>query len=135
MESAGTRRGILVSGDVWRLYSAEDAPPEASFAECELVQLGDPPGIFRRASVSAAALSPAGLAEAIEKGSRDFAVGLGDRLRARVYDKVVRPLSSRSHPSSSVSTTRRGWSELEGVYEATLVILYRLLLRAIRGGQ
>ena len=126
MEATGTRWGILVSGDVWRLYSAEHPARETSFAELDLARLGDP--AYFAALFSASALAPGGLAEAIERGSRDFAVGLGDRLRGRVYERVVPAIVG----AISIELERLGEppesrAELEGVYEATLVLLYRLL--------
>jgi hypothetical protein len=126
MEAAGTRWGILVSGDVWRLYSAEHPARTTSFAECDLVRLGDP--AYFAVLFSAAALSPGGLAEAIEKGSRDFAVGLGDRLRGRVYDRVVPAIvSAIASELEEVGDPPDSRAKLEGVYEATLILLYRLL--------
>ncbi len=126
MEAAGTRWGILVSGDVWRLYSAEHPARATSFAELDLARLGDP--AYFAALFSASALAPAGLAEAIERGSRDFAVGLGDRLRGRVYERVVPAIVARDlHELERLGEPPESRAELEGVYEATLVLLYRLL--------
>jgi hypothetical protein len=126
MEQAGTRWGILVSGDVWRLYSAQHPARATSFAELDLGRLGDP--AYFAALFSAAALGPNGIAEAIDRGSRDFAVGLGDRLRGRVYERVVpdivRAISAELERLGEPPESR---VELEGVYEATLILLYRLL--------
>lgn len=126
MEAAGTRWGILVSGDVWRLYSAEHPARTTSFAELDLARLGDP--AYFAVLFSAAALSPAGHAEAIEKGSRDFAVGLGDRLRSRIYEKVVPAIvAAIASELERLDEPPESRAELQGVYEATLVLLYRLL--------
>jgi hypothetical protein len=126
MESAGTRWGILVSGDVWRLYSADHPARTTSFAELDLTRIGDP-GYFA-ALFSASALCPAGIAETIEKGSRDFAVGLGDRLRGRIYERVVPDIvAAVASEFERLEKPPDSRSELEAVYEATLVLLYRLL--------
>ncbi|MGI8679431.1 MAG: Eco57I restriction-modification methylase domain-containing protein, partial [Jatrophihabitans sp.] len=126
METAGTRWGILVSGDLWRLYSAEHPARATTFAEVDLTKLGDP-GYFA-ALFSATALAPEGLAEAIERGSRDFAVGLGGRLRGRVYERVVPSIvGALSDELERLDMMPESREQLEGVYEATLVLLYRLL--------
>lgn len=126
MEAAGTRWGILASGDVWRLYSAEHPARATSFVELDLARLGDP--AYFAALYSSEALGPAGLAETIERGSRDFAVGLGNRLRSRVYEKVVPEIvGAISTELEQLGEPPESRAELEGVYEATLVLLYRLL--------
>lgn len=126
MDAAGTRWGILVSGDVWRLYSSEHPARTTSFAELDLARLGDP--AYFAALFSAAALCLSGLAETIEKGSRDFAVGLGDRLRGRVYEKVVPAIvAAIASELERLDEPPESRAELESVYEATLILLYRLL--------
>jgi len=126
MEAAGTRWGILVSGDVWRLYSTDHPARATSFAEIDLTKLGNP--AYFAALFSATALAAAGLAETIERGSRDFAVGLGDRLRDRVYGEVVPGIvRAIAGELERLGEPPRSRAELEAVYEATLVLLYRLL--------
>jgi hypothetical protein len=92
MEAVGADWGILATGDVWRLYSVEHPARTTSFAEIDLAKLSDP--AYYAALFSARALARGGLAETIASGSRDFAVGLGDRLRDRIYVEVV-PLIAR----------------------------------------
>ena len=88
MDAVGAQWGILASGDIWRLYSAEHPARTTSFAEVDLAKLSDP--AYYGALFSARALAREGLAETIARGSHDFAVGLGDRLRDRIYEQVVR---------------------------------------------
>ena len=126
MEAAGARWGILASGEIWRLYDAEHPARTTSFAELDLAKLTDP--AYFAALFSATALRTGGLAETIAEGSQQFAVGLGDRLRGRIYEEVVpriaravaRELERTDDPPSSRV-------ELVAVYEATLTLLYRLL--------
>lgn len=126
MDTVGAEWGVLASGDVWRLYSAAHPARTTSFAEIDLGQLSDP--AYYAALFSARALARDGLAETIARGSRDFAVGLGDRLRERIYDQVVpriaRAIAEELERQDEPPQTRE---ELGAVYDATLLLLYRLL--------
>ncbi|CAN5847579.1 hypothetical protein BH20GEM1_BH20GEM1_10220 [soil metagenome] len=126
VDALGARWGILASGDVWRLYSADHPARTTSFAEVDLAKLSDP--AYYGAPFSARALAREGLAETIARGSRDFAVGLGDRLRERIYVEVVpriaRAFAEELERREEPPHTR---SELAAVYDATLTLLYRLL--------
>jgi hypothetical protein len=126
MEAVGTEWGILASGDIWRLYSAEHPARTTSFAEIDLAKLSDP--AYYGALFSARALARGGLAETIASGSRDFAVGLGDRLRDRIYvevvPRIVRAIAEELERLDEPPQTRQ---ELAAVYDATLTLLYRLL--------
>lgn len=126
MDSLGARWGILASGDVWRLYSADHPARTTSFAEVDLAKLSYP--AYYGALFSARALERDGLAETIVRGSREFAVGLGDRLRDRIYVEVV-PRITRAIAEELERTGRppQTRSELAAVYDATLTLLYRLL--------
>ena len=126
MELAGTYWGILASGSVWRLYCADHPSRTTSFVEIDLAKLSNPSyfaGLF-----SARALRRDGLAQQIEAGSREFAVGLGDRLRERIYERVVpafvTAIASELEVADEPPHTRE---ELDAVYAATLTLLYRLL--------
>lgn len=126
MEAVGAEWGVLASGELWRLYSAEHPARTTSFVELDLSKLSDP--AYYAALFSARALGREGLAQTIAQGSRDFAVGLGDRLRDRIYEQVV-PRIARA---IATELERRGQppesrDELAGVYDATLTLLYRLL--------
>lgn len=78
---------------------------------------------------SAAALAPDGTVDDLLAKSRDYAVSLGERLRDRVYTKVVDPLSTavaraigREAPLDE--------ARLAAAYRLTLRILFRLLFQA-----
>jgi hypothetical protein len=126
MEAVGAEWGVLATGEVWRLYSAEHPARTTSFVEVDLSKLTDP--AYYAALFSARALARGGLAETIASGSRDFAVGLGDRLRDRIYEQVVphiaRAVAAELERQGEPPESRR---ELAGVYDATLTLLYRLL--------
>ena len=126
MDAVGAQWGILVSGDVWRLYSAEHPARTTSFAEVDLAKLSDP--AYYGALFSSRALAREGLAETIARGSHEFAVGLGDRLRDRIYEQVVpriaRAIADELERMEQPPGTRH---ELGAVYDATLTLLYRLL--------
>jgi hypothetical protein len=126
MDAAGTDWGILTSGDVWRLYKSDHASRMTSFLEVDLRKLSRPAyfaGLF-----SASALRREGLAAQISTGSSEFAVGLGDRLRERIYERVVPDFASalarEMEEKGQAPHTR---TELDTVYDATLTLLYRLL--------
>lgn len=126
MERTGTAWGILVSGEVWRLYSAEHPARATSFVEIDLARLGD--ATYFAALFSAKALESGGVAQTISTGSHDFAVALGDRLRERIYGSVVPKLvHAISVELERLGDAPRTSDELGAVYAATLTLLYRLL--------
>jgi hypothetical protein len=126
MDEVGASWGILASGDIWRLYAADHPSRTTSFVELDLAMLSDP--AYAAALFSDRAVRDGGLAEQIAKGSQDFAVGLGDRLRSRIYEKVVpriaRAIADELERLDEAPHTRQ---DLAGVYDATLTLLYRLL--------
>jgi len=126
MEAAGVDWGVLVSGELWRIYSAQHPARMTSFVELDLARLNEP-GYFA-ALFSATALRRGGLAERIGEGSRDFAVGLGDRLRDRTYERVVPSIArSVADELDRLGERPEAREQLDAVYQATLVLLYRLL--------
>ncbi len=126
MDAAGTDWGILASGDVWRLHSAEHPSRMTSFAEVDLAKLSN--AAYFAGLFSAQALRREGLAERIATGSREFAVSLGDRLRERIYERVVPAFATAIAGEMEASgDAPRTPAELESVYDATLTLLYRLL--------
>lgn len=126
MEAAGVDWGVLVSGELWRIYSAQHPARMTSFVELDLARLNEP-GYFA-ALFSATALRRGGLAERIGEGSRDFAVGLGDRLRDRIYERVVPSIArSVADELDRLGERPEAREQLDAVYQATLVLLYRLL--------
>jgi hypothetical protein len=78
---------------------------------------------------SANALVPGGSVDELLEASRDYAVSLGERLRERIYEKVVDPLST------AIARAIAGDATLEEqglalAYRLTLRILFRLLFQA-----
>ena len=97
-----------------------------TFIEVNLAVLPDGAAGYLPLIFGAGALAPGGSFDQILERSRDFAAGLGERLRDRVYQRVVprlaRAVASR-HPADQEP-------DLEALYEQTLVILFRLLFVA-----
>lgn len=79
---------------------------------------------------SADALAPGGSTQQLLDGSTQFAVDLGERLRARVYDIVIPGLSqavAAQLPTMGLATDPDG---LATAYRLTMKILFRLLFQA-----
>jgi len=126
MDAVGAEWGILASGDVWRLYAAEHPARTTSFLELDLSKLAEP--AYYAALFSAQALQRDGTAKAIGDGSRDFAVALGSRLRDRIYlDVVPRLAGAVADELERLGDSPETRAQLEAVYDATLILLYRLL--------
>lgn len=76
------------------------------------------------------ALRPGGTLEDILASSQDFAVGLGARLRDRVYNFVVPRLAQSVARHRQATEEPVGEGELASLYEQALTILFRLLFIA-----
>src|SRR6185437_4640799 len=109
-----------------RLHSVADPSRATSFVELDLDKLAEP-GYFA-ALFSADALRRDGIAARVLRESHDFAVALGDRLRERVYGRVV-PGIARGVVASLERQGERPESreEMAAVYAASLELLFRLL--------
>ena len=95
----------------------------------DLALLDDEHAGYLDVAFSAAALAPGGSVDDLLQASRDYAVSLGERLRERIYEKVVDPLSTaiaRSLGTDGVLDEQR----LALAYRLTLRILFRLLFQA-----
>jgi len=126
VDAVGAEWGILASGEVWRLYAAEHPARTTSFLELDLSKLTEP--AYYAALFSARALQRDGSAKAISEGSRDFAVALGGRLRDRIYLEVVPRLAGAvADELERLGDSPVTRAQLEAVYDATLILLYRLL--------
>ncbi len=97
-----------------------------TFVELNLAVLPEGAAGYLPLVFGADALRPDGTFEEILDRSRDFATGLGERLRERVYEEAV-PALATAIASRHVG---RGEQDLEFFYEQTLVILFRLLFVA-----
>jgi hypothetical protein len=97
-----------------------------TFVEANLAVLPDEAAGYLPLIFGARALRAGGSFEEILERSRDFATGLGERLRDRVYEEAVPELAA------AVAARHRDGEEpdLDSLYEQTLVILFRLLFVA-----
>ena len=97
-----------------------------TFAEANLAALPEGTAGYLPLIFGAKALRRGGTFEQLLERSRDFATGLGERLRDRVYEEAVPKLAAAvasRHPSGEEP-------DPESLYEQTLVILFRLLFVA-----
>jgi hypothetical protein len=127
VEAAGTRWGILAAGEVWRLYDAEHPSRATSFVEVDAGKLAEP--AYLAALFSASALGGADpLAARIGEGSAKYGAELGDRLRGRVYQRVVPGLAAAlAEAAERAGIDLADRAGLAALYDATLTLLYRLL--------
>ena len=130
MQHSGLDWGILTNGRLWRLYQKDTAHKLDRFYEVnlpELLRAGDVNtflyfyAFFRRQ-----AFEPGDLGiEAIRLASADYARGVGDSLKAQVYEALrhvaqgfldYRPNHLQPDPDT-----------LKAIYDHALIVLYRLL--------
>jgi hypothetical protein len=95
----------------------------------DLALLDDDHAAYLDLTFSARALAPGGSVDQLLASSQDYAVALGERLRDRVYTKVVDPLST----AVARALQREGpldEGHLAQAYRLSLRILFRLLFQA-----
>ncbi len=130
MQHSGLDWGILTNGRLWRLYHKDTAHKLDRFYEVnlpELLQANDVNALlyfyafFRRQAFEPGDLS----IEAIRLASTDYARGVGDSLKAQVYEALrhvaqgfldFRPNTLQPEPDT-----------LKAIYNNALIVLYRLL--------
>lgn len=127
---------LVLRGSQLRLYPAKPGVgvgqkgQAETFFEMDLAVVDDDQAPLLPLVFSAAALKPAGSTEEFLAGSAQFAVELGTRLRARVYDMVIpglaRSVAAQLH-SIGVTPDAKG---LDLAYRLTMRILFRLLFQA-----
>lgn len=128
MEAAGTRWGILATGELWRLYDAEHPSRATSFVEVDAAKLAEPAYLAALFSAQALGGGTDGLASRIGEGSAAYGAELGDRLRGRVYQRVVPGLAAAlADAAEREGIAIEGREGLTALYDATLTLLYRLL--------
>ena len=130
MQHSGLDWGILTNGRLWRLYQKDTAHKLDHFYEVNL------PELLRANDVNAflyfyaffrrQAFEPGDLSiEAIRLASADYARGVGDSLKAQVYEALrhvaqgfldFRPNALQPDPDT-----------LKAIYDNALIVLYRLL--------
>ena len=79
---------------------------------------------------SADSLSAGGSTEILLQESTQYAAGLGERLRSRVYEKVVPSISTAIAEQLMERGVQMDGSGLQQAYSITLKILFRLLFQA-----
>jgi hypothetical protein len=123
---------VVLRGSQIRLYPARPdvgvgrKGQAETYTELDLALLSDEEAAYLTLLFAPSALSPGGTAGQILAASENFAVGLGERLRDRIYDDVVPGLAlaiaARMRPHSDADLTE--------AYHRTLLILFRLLFLA-----
>lgn len=79
---------------------------------------------------SAESLSAGGATEILLQESTQYAAGLGERLRSRVYEKVVPSISTAIAEQLMEQGVQMDGAGLQQAYSITLKILFRLLFQA-----
>ncbi len=130
----GVRWGILTNGRYWRLYERELSRTGGVYYEVDLVHLleqDDPESFryffhfFRRESFLPDAEGVC-FVERVLKGSQEYAVQVGERLRENVYD-ALRILMDGFLRFPTNNLTPDDPATLQKVYDNSLIVLYRLL--------
>jgi hypothetical protein len=122
------------SGDQLRLYTTN---PEAGFGsrgqtdtyvEVNTRLLDDEQAAYLWLLFSGDALQEGGSLHEIMEDSKEYATGLGERLRERIYDDVVPQLAEALAEARNLDDPDK--DDLDETYRMTLVLLYRLLFVA-----
>ena len=101
-----------------------------TFFEIDLAAVDDAQAAFLTLVFSAAALARGGTTDELLRQSANYATGLGTRLRQRIYEDVVPPISkavAERLPSLGLAIDADG---LQMAYKLTLRILFRVLFQA-----
>ncbi len=118
--------GVLTDGRFWRLYHQDASRGLEAYYEVNLDDLlarGDPEAFryfqlfFRREAFAE------GFLDDVLRGSREYALGLGDTLRANVYEALKLLIEGfLSFPGNRLRP-----DNLQAVHDTALVVLYRML--------
>jgi hypothetical protein len=123
---------IVLRGTQIRLYPTKpdvgvgQKGLDETYIELELALLSDEDGAYLPLLFSPDALAPGGSVGQILAASANFAADLGDRLRERVYDKVIRGLALAIAARTKPDTEQK----LSDAYSLSLLVLFRLLFVA-----
>jgi hypothetical protein len=130
MQHSGLDWGILTNGRLWRLYQRDTAHKLDRFYEVnlpELLRAGDVKNFlyfyafFRRQTFEPGDLS----IEAIRLASADYARGVGDSLKAQVYEALRHV--AQGFLDYRPNTLQPDPDTLKAIYDHVLIVLYRLL--------
>ena len=130
MQHAGTEWGILTNGRLWRLYHKDTAHKLDHFYEVDLPELlstGDVEALlyfyafFRREAFDE---HPLGV-RSILVASTDYARGVGDTLKAQVYE-ALRHLA-QGFLDYQANGLAPDPATLKEIYDNSLIVLYRML--------
>ncbi|MEB0000678.1 hypothetical protein QN367_16495 [Cryobacterium sp. RTS3] len=123
---------IVSHGTKLRLYSTNPdvgvgrKGVHETYFEVDVAILDDDYVALLELVFSPSALQPNGIVEGIIARSSEYAVGLGKRLRERVYQQVVPSLATSIANKLESKTV----AELDDAYHLSLVVLFRLLFLA-----
>ncbi len=127
---------ILLRGDQIRLYATKPGTgvgsrsPVDTWFQLDLAALAPEDAGYLDLVFSAAALSPEGAVANLLARSRQFATDLGDRLRQRVYERVIPGLAVGVAEALDRLPGREGSGDLSYAYRLSLRIFFRLLFQA-----
>jgi hypothetical protein len=123
---------VVLRGSQIRLYPAKPdvgvgrKGQAQTYTELDLALLSEEEAAYLTLLFAPSALGPGGTVGQILASSENFAVGLGERLRERIYEDVVPGLAlaiaARMSPQSDADLTE--------AYHRTLLVLFRLLFLA-----
>jgi hypothetical protein len=126
---------LLLRGGQLRLYPASTdlgvgrRGLSETYFEVDLPQLTADTAGYLTLVFSAAALADGGSAYQILDSSTQFAVGLGERLRDKVYDEIIPELSVAVAAELSGEGLELDAEGLDTAYQVTLRVFFRLLFQ------
>jgi len=127
---------ILLRGDQIRLYATKPGTgvgsrsPVDTWFQLDLAALAPEDAGYLDLVFSAAALSPEGAVADLLARSRQFATDLGDRLRQRVYERVIPGLAVGVAEALDRLPGCEGSDDLSYAYRLSPRIFFRLLFQA-----
>jgi hypothetical protein len=123
---------IVERDDQLRIYASLKDPTSRSgaFVELNLPLLTATDAGYLSLLFSAASLSDGGDLAHLLAESLDFALGLGDRLRNRVYDEAVPAIAEALIARHEADSGATDLASLTALYNRTLLVLFRLLFVA-----
>ena len=130
MQHSGLDWGILTNGRLWRLYHKDTAHKLDRFYEVnlpELLQTGNVQNfLYFYAFFRREAFDPRDLGiEEMRRASADYARGVGDSLKAQVYEALRHVAQGLlDYPPNKLQAEP---NTLKAIYDHALIVLYRLL--------